>query len=75
MRRSIPRFALFASLVPRSPKGDSMATHPTQSNKATKTSNPDDFTPERVKELTDALNALLADIFTLYIKTKNSTGT
>jgi starvation-inducible DNA-binding protein len=48
-----------------------MATHVTQSNKAAKTSNPDDFTPEQVKELTDALNALLADVFALYIKTKN----
>jgi starvation-inducible DNA-binding protein len=43
-------------------------THPT---KAAKTSNPDDFTPEQVKELSDALNALLADVFALYIKTKN----
>jgi starvation-inducible DNA-binding protein len=48
-----------------------MPTHATQSNKAAKTSNPDDFTPEQVKELTDALNALLADVFVLYIKTKN----
>ena len=48
-----------------------MATHATQSNKAAKTSNPDDFTPEQVKELSDALNPLLADVFALYIKTKN----
>jgi len=48
-----------------------MATHATQSNKAAKTSNPDDFTPEQVRELSDALNPLLADVFVLYIKTKN----
>ena len=48
-----------------------MSTHVTESNKAAKTSNPDDFTPEQIKELSDALNALLADAFALYIKTKN----
>ena len=48
-----------------------MPTHATQSNKAAKTSNPDDFTPEQVRELSDALNPLLADVFVLYIKTKN----
>jgi len=48
-----------------------MPTHATESNKAAKTSNPDDFTPEQVKELSDALNPLLADVFALYIKTKN----
>src|SRR6201986_3898407 len=48
-----------------------MPTHATQSNKAAKTSNPDGFKPEQVRELTDALNALLADVFALYIKTKN----
>jgi starvation-inducible DNA-binding protein len=48
-----------------------MPTQATHSNKAAKASNPDDFTPEQVKELTDALNPLLADVFALYIKTKN----
>jgi starvation-inducible DNA-binding protein len=48
-----------------------MATHTGQESKAVKTSNPDDFTPEQVKELSDALNTLLADVFALYIKTKN----
>jgi starvation-inducible DNA-binding protein len=48
-----------------------MPTHAIQSNKAAKTSNPDGFKPEQVKELTDALNALLADVFALYLKTKN----
>jgi starvation-inducible DNA-binding protein len=54
-----------------SQKGDSMAAHTGQESKAAKTSNPDDFTPEQVKELSDVLNALLADVFALYIKTKN----
>jgi starvation-inducible DNA-binding protein len=48
-----------------------MPTHATESNKAAKTSNPGGFAPEQVKELADALNALLADVFALYIKTKN----
>ena len=38
---------------------------------AAKASNPDGFTPERVKELEGTLNVLLADFFALYIKTKN----
>lgn len=32
---------------------------------------PSDISPESVKELTGALNALLADTFSLYLKTKN----
>ena len=48
-----------------------MPTHAVQSNKAAKTANQDAFTPEQVKELSDALNPLLADVFALYIKTKN----
>ncbi len=48
-----------------------MPTHVIQSNKPAKTANPDGFKPEQVRELTDALNALLADVFALYIKTKN----
>lgn len=32
---------------------------------------PSDLTPEAVKDLTGALNALLADTFALYLKTKN----
>jgi starvation-inducible DNA-binding protein len=71
MRRSIFPLRPSAIPMPRSHKGDSMATHTGQESKAAKTSNPDDFTPEQVKELSDALNALLADVFALYIKTKN----
>jgi starvation-inducible DNA-binding protein len=32
---------------------------------------PSDIDPQAVKEITGALNALLADIFSLYLKTKN----
>ncbi|HXX45365.1 MAG TPA: DNA starvation/stationary phase protection protein [Candidatus Acidoferrales bacterium] len=32
---------------------------------------PSDIRPEGIKEITGALNALLADVFTLYLKTKN----
>ncbi|HVU46391.1 MAG TPA: DNA starvation/stationary phase protection protein [Terracidiphilus sp.] len=48
-----------------------MSTHTSQETKAAKTSNPDGFAPEQVKNLSSVLNALLADVFALYIKTKN----
>jgi starvation-inducible DNA-binding protein len=32
---------------------------------------PDDFSPEEVKNLSSVMNALLADTFALYLKTKN----
>jgi len=32
---------------------------------------PSDIRPEGIREITGALNALLADVFTLYLKTKN----
>ncbi len=32
---------------------------------------PSDLEPQAVKDITGALNALLADVFALYIKTKN----
>jgi len=32
---------------------------------------PSDIDPEAVRDITGALNALLADVFTLYLKTKN----
>src|SRR6201746_1982504 len=34
-------------------------------------STPSDLDPESVKEITGGLNALLADVFVLYLKTKN----
>jgi starvation-inducible DNA-binding protein len=48
-----------------------MPTKTTPRSEAAKASIRDGFKPEQVKELTDALNALLADYFALYIKTKN----
>ena len=46
------------------------ATHE-KSPKLAKLSTPDNFSPEDVKNLSSVLNALLADIFALYLKTKN----
>jgi len=48
-----------------------MATHTIQHSQAVKTNPPDGFEPEEVKDLSGALNALLADVFALYLKTKN----
>jgi starvation-inducible DNA-binding protein len=48
-----------------------MSTHTSQESKAAKASNPDGFKPEQVKDLSSVLNALLADFFALYLKTKN----
>lgn len=48
-----------------------MPTRTNHESKAAKTSNPDNFKPEQVKNLASVLNALLADVFALYIKTKN----
>ena len=41
------------------------------SAKPAKLSTPDNFSPEEVKNLSSVLNALLADVFALYLKTKN----
>ena len=48
-----------------------MSTHTSQGSKAAKVSNPDGFPAEQVKDLSTVLNALLADVFALYLKTKN----
>lgn len=48
-----------------------MSTHTSQESKAAKVSNPDGFAPEQIKNLSSVLNALLADAFALYLKTKN----
>jgi starvation-inducible DNA-binding protein len=48
-----------------------MPTHTHSRTEASKASNPDGFTPDQVKELSSALNPLLADYFALYLKTKN----
>ena len=47
-------------------------SHASNSDSTTATINvPDGFRPEQVEELSRVLNALLADVFALYIKTKN----
>jgi starvation-inducible DNA-binding protein len=48
-----------------------MATHTSPASKAAKTNVRDGFSPEKIKELSGVLNALLADFFALYLKTKN----
>jgi starvation-inducible DNA-binding protein len=45
-------------------------THEAES-KTAKLNTPDGFSPEDVKNLSSVLNALLADVFALYLKTKN----
>ena len=48
-----------------------MSTHTSQGSKAAKTDSPDGFAREKIKDLSSVLNALLADVFALYLKTKN----
>jgi starvation-inducible DNA-binding protein len=48
-----------------------MSTHTHPESKAALTNVPDGFAPEQVKDLSSVLNALLADVFALYLKTKN----
>ena len=49
-----------------------MPAHSHETNfKTAKLNTPDDFSPENVKNLSSVLNALLADVFALYLKTKN----
>ena len=48
-----------------------MSTHTSTESKAAKTNVSDGFSPEDVKNLSSVLNTLLADVFTLYLKTKN----
>jgi starvation-inducible DNA-binding protein len=48
-----------------------MSTHTPEATKAAKTNVPDGFDTEQVKNLSSVLNALLADVFALYLKTKN----
>lgn len=42
-----------------------------QESKAAQINNPDGFQPEKVRNISSVLNGLLADVFALYIKTKN----
>ena len=48
-----------------------MSTHTHEDSKAAKVNVPDGFDPEQVKNLSSVLNAILADAFALYLKTKN----
>lgn len=48
-----------------------MATQTNDAAKAVKINPADGFSPEEVKNLSSVLNALLADVFALYLKTKN----
>jgi starvation-inducible DNA-binding protein len=48
-----------------------MSTRTPDSTKAAKTNVPDGFDAEQVRNLSSVLNALLADIYALYLKTKN----
>jgi starvation-inducible DNA-binding protein len=48
-----------------------MSTHISPQSKAAKTNVSDGFGPEEVKNLSSVLNALLADVYSLYLKTKN----
>jgi starvation-inducible DNA-binding protein len=63
-----------AAVVSRSngpTEGDAMSTHTSVESKAAKTNVPDGFSQEDIKNLSSVLNALLADVFSLYFKTKN----
>jgi starvation-inducible DNA-binding protein len=53
------------------PKELSMSTHTHTESKAAKTNVPDGFDAEQIKNLSSVLNALAADVFALYLKTKN----
>lgn len=42
-----------------------------QQSRAAQINNPDGFQPEKVRNISSVLNALLADVFALYVKSKN----
>ena len=48
-----------------------MPTQTSHSSKAAKTNSPDGFAPDKIKDLSSVMNALLADVFALHLKTKN----
>jgi len=48
-----------------------MSSHTSQESRAATANVPDGFPSEQVKNLSSVLNALLADVFALYLKTKN----
>jgi starvation-inducible DNA-binding protein len=67
------RGGLFASSLPVFflTKEIEMATQVRDSAKAARVAPADGFSPEEVKNLSSVLNALVADVFALYLKTKN----
>ena len=48
-----------------------MSSHTSEQSKVAKINVPDGFDTEQVKNLSSVLNALLDDVFALYLKTKN----
>ena len=48
-----------------------MSTHTSQDSKASKINSPDGLPSDDVKNISSVLNALLADVFAIYLKTKN----
>ena len=48
-----------------------MPTRTNHQSKANSINNPDGFRPEKVRNIASVLNAALADVFALYLKTKN----
>lgn len=55
----------------KSMKTGNAETKASNNAETTKINNPDGFAPEKVRDLSSVLNALLADVFALYLKTKN----
>jgi starvation-inducible DNA-binding protein len=46
-------------------------TRSNHDSKSARINNPDNFQPEQVKNIASVMNAILADVFALYLKTKN----
>jgi len=55
--------------MPNRSHSDSTRTH--HDSKAAQINNPDGLQSEKVRNISSVLNALLADVFALYLKTKN----
>lgn len=55
--------------MPNRSHSDSTRTH--HDSKAAQINNPDGLPSEKVRNISSVLNALLADVFALYLKTKN----
>jgi starvation-inducible DNA-binding protein len=57
--------------TPRSQNEHSRSHNEHQEVKATQINNPDGFQPEKVRNISSLMNGILADVFALYVKTKN----